>query len=282
MIKEKNEVKIMSEPKQLYLCLISDSVGETAFKLTQAAMAQFPEIKPFYERFPFVNSTDKIDELLKIAQEKNAIITHTLVTQGLSEYLQVQAANLGIVAIDLITPVVRSVSKRFDLQPTHEAGALHHLTEKYFDRISAMEFAVLYDDGKDPRGFLEADVILLGISRTSKTPISLFLANRNIKVANLPIVPQAHIPEELYQVDPKKIIGLTNDPQVLNNIRRQRMIAYGLNPDTTYSDMDAIKSELAFAQDLYKKLGCYVINVANRSIEETATLILEHLGLDHY
>lgn len=272
----------MSEPKQLYLCLISDSVGETAFKLTQAAMAQFPEIKPFYERFPFVNSTDKIDELLKIAQEKNAIITHTLVTQGLSEYLQVQAANLGIVAIDLITPVVRNVSKRFDLQPTHEAGALHHLTEKYFDRISAMEFAVLYDDGKDPRGFLKADVILLGISRTSKTPISLFLANRNIKVANLPIVPQAHIPEELYQVDPKKIIGLTNDPQVLNNIRRQRMIAYGLNPDTTYSDMDAIKSELAFAQDLYKKLGCYVINVANRSIEETATLILEHLGLDHY
>ncbi|HJE15647.1 MAG TPA: kinase/pyrophosphorylase, partial [Lapidilactobacillus dextrinicus] len=178
--------------------------------------------------------------------------------------------------------LVRSVSKRFELEPTHEAGALHHLNETYFDRISAMEFAVLYDDGKDPRGFLEADVVLLGISRTSKTPISLFLANRNIKVANLPLVPQAHIPDELYQVDPKKIIGLTNDPKVLNNIRRERMIAYGLNPDTTYSDMDAIKKELAFAKALYRKLGCYVINVANRSIEETATLIMEHLGLDHY
>lgn len=272
----------MAEPKKLYLCLISDSVGETAFKTTQAAMAQFPEVKPIYERFPFVHTKEKIDELIKIALEKDAIITQTLVTEGLSEYLQIQAANSGVISIDLITPVIRSVSKRFNLQPTHEAGALHHLTEKYFDRISAMEFAVLYDDGKDPRGFLDADVILLGISRTSKTPISLFLANRNIKVANLPIVPQAHIPEELYQVDPKKIIGLTNDPQVLNNIRRQRMIAYGLNPDTAYSDMNSIKAELAFAQALYDKLGCHVINVANRSIEETATLILEHLGLDHY
>src|SRR5699024_6231822 len=128
----------------------------------------------------------------------------------------------------------------------------------------------------------DLDVVLLGISRTSKTPLSLFLANRNIKVANLPIVPQAHIPDEIYQVDPHKIIGLTNDPKVLNNIRRERMIAYGLNPDTTYSDLDAIKKELDFAQDLYKKLGCYVINVANRSIEETATLILEQLGLDSY
>lgn len=272
----------MAQPRQLYLFLISDSVGETGFKLTQAAMAQFPEIKPIYERYPFVNIKEKIDELIENAKEKDAIITHTLVTQGLSEYLQIEAANNNLTSIDLLSPLVRSVSKRFELEPTHEAGALHHLNETYFDRISAMEFAVLYDDGKDPRGFLEADVVLLGISRTSKTPISLFLANRNIKVANLPLVPQAHIPDELYQVDPKKIIGLTNDPKVLNNIRRERMIAYGLNPDTTYSDMDAIKKELAFAKALYRKLGCYVINVANRSIEETATLIMEHLGLDHY
>ncbi|WP_461218275.1 pyruvate, water dikinase regulatory protein [Lapidilactobacillus salsurivasis] len=272
----------MAQRKTLYLCLISDSVGETAFKLTQAAMAQFPEIKPIYERYPFVNTKEKVDSLIQIAVEKDAIITHTVVTQGLSEYIQIEAANHELTAIDLLTPVVRSVSKRFSLAPTHEAGAVHHLNEMYFDRISAMEFAVLYDDGKDPRGFLEADVILLGISRTSKTPISLFLANRNIKVANLPIVPQAHIPDEIYQVDPHKIIGLTNDPKVLNNIRRERMIAYGLNPDTSYSNMDEIKNELAFAETLYKKLGCYVINVSNRSIEETATMILERLGLDHY
>jgi hypothetical protein len=154
--------------------------------------------------------------------------------------------------------------------------------QNYFDRISAMEFAVMYDDGKDPKGFLEADVVLLGVSRTSKTPLSLFLANKNLKVANLPLVPQTHIPDEIYKVDPKKIIGLTNDPSVLNEIRRQRMIAYGLNPDTTYSNMDSINAELDAANKLYKKLGCYVINVAHRSIEETAALIMEHLGIDDY
>ncbi|MCT7764633.1 MAG: kinase/pyrophosphorylase, partial [Lactobacillus iners] len=159
---------------------------------------------------------------------------------------------------------------------------VHHMGQRYFDRISAMEFAVMYDDGKDPKGFLEADVVLLGVSRTSKTPLSLFLANRNIKVANLPLVPQTHIPDEIYKVDPKKIIGLTNDPEVLNEIRRQRMISYGLNPDTTYSNMDSINAELNSAKQLYDKLGCYVINVAHRSIEETAALIMSHLGIDNF
>lgn len=154
------------------------------------------------------------------------------------------------------------------------------MNQRYFDRISAMEFAVMYDDGKDPKGFLEADVVLLGVSRTSKTPLSLFLANKNLKVANLPLVPDTHIPKEIYKVDPNKIIGLTNDLSVLNEIRRQRMISYGLNPDTTYSNTDAIKVELDSAQKLYQELGCYVVNVAHRSIEETAALIMHHLGFE--
>ena len=128
-----------------------------------------------------------------------------------------------------------------------------------------------------PSGFLKADIVLLGVSRTSKTPLSLFLANRGYKVANLPLVPKTHIPDQIYQVDPKKIFGLTNDPSILNNIRRERMISYGLNPDTTYSNMDNIQAELDFAMELYKKLGCPIINVANKSIEETATLIMESL-----
>src|SRR5699024_2378947 len=184
--------------------------------------------------------------------------------------------------LDILTPTVSEVQKRTGIAPTEEPGAMHHLDENYFRRIKAMEFAVKYDDGKNPRGFLEADVVLLGVSRTSKTPLSLFLANKNLKVANLPLVPQTHIPDEIYKINPKKIIGLTNDPSVLNEIRRQRMIAYGLNPDTTYSNMDSINAELEAANKLYKKLGCYVINVAHRSIEETAALILEHLGIDDY
>ena len=145
-----------------------------------------------------------------------------------------------------------------------------------------MEFAVKYDDGKDPKGFLEADIVLLGVSRTSKTPLSLFLANKNLKVANLPIVPQAHIPKQLWEIDPKKIVGLTNDPEILNGIRKERMIAYGLNPDTAYSDLDKIKTELTFANELYEKLGCIIINVASLSIEETASMILNALNLEDH
>ena len=148
--------------------------------------------------------------------------------------------------------------------------------------ISAMEFTLTNDDGKNPKGFLDADLVLLGISRTSKTPLSLYLANKNIKVANLPLVPTAKIPDELWKVDPKKIVGLTNDMNVLLKIRRQRMIAYGLDPDTTYSAEDEIQKELDYSNGIYEKLGCPVINTADRSIEETAALIMEQLNINGY
>ncbi|MFD1672181.1 pyruvate, water dikinase regulatory protein [Agrilactobacillus yilanensis] len=271
------------ELQRITLYIISDSVGETGFNLAQAVMSQFPKIKPIYCRFPFINTEEKLNHVLEQAKaDKQPIVIHTLATKGLSSMVANFCEQNGLVHYDYISPLLNEVSKRTGLVQTYEAGAVHHLNARYFDRISAMEFAVLYDDGKDPNGFLKADVVLLGVSRTSKTPLSLFLANRNIKVANLPLVPQAHIPDELWKVDPKKIIGLTNDPGILNNIRRERMIAYGLNPDTTYSDMTRIKEELDYANDLYQKLGCMVINVANRSIEETATIIIEALDLQDY
>ncbi|KRL13103.1 pyruvate, water dikinase regulatory protein [Schleiferilactobacillus perolens] len=272
----------MTETKKLNLYVLSDSIGETSFKLAQAVMAQFPNVETTYNRYPFIRNEKQINEVVQRAHDEGGLVIHTLATKGLAALVHQACVIAHVPDFDLMTPVIQEVTKQTGEMPTYEAGAIHHLNEKYFDRISAMEFAVLYDDGKDPKGFLEADVVLLGPSRTSKTPLSLFLAGRNLKVANLPLVPQAHIPEELWKVDRKKIIGLTNDVEVLNNIRRERMIAYGLNPDTTYSNVDEIRNELKFAHDLYEKLGCMVINVAQRSIEETATLILEHLGLDDY
>lgn len=270
----------MSQSTPLTVFVLSDSVGQTALQLAQAALAQYPNVKPDIIRFPFVHSVDKLTDVLSKAVPEETIVVHTLATTGLSEIAQNYCDAKKIASFDMMSPLTKLITAKTSLAPSGEAGALHHLNDRYFDRISAMEFAVMYDDGKDPHGFLEADIVLLGVSRTSKTPLSLFLANRNIKVANLPIVPQAHIPDEIWHVDSKKIIGLMNTPEVLNNIRRERMIAYGLNPDTTYSDMDEIKAELDFAQDLYDKIGCQVINVANRSIEETAAIILEQTGLD--
>ncbi|KRO18176.1 pyruvate, water dikinase regulatory protein [Lacticaseibacillus saniviri] len=267
---------------ELKLFLISDSIGETGLKLAQAVAAQFPDLAPRYIRFPFVNTEKKLIGILDQAKEENGIVIHTLATPGLSKLANSYGKELKLQIFDVFAPIVDTIAANYHVQPTGVAGAIHDLDEKYFDRISAMEFAVLYDDGKDPKGFLEADIVLLGVSRTSKTPLSLFLANRNLKVANLPLVPNAHIPEEIWQIDPKKIIGLTTDASVLMEFRRQRMIAYGLNPDTTYSAREQVNEELSFAEDLYKKIGCMVINTAHRSIEETATIILDNMGLDGF
>lgn len=270
--KEKMEVNIV---------IISDSAGDTAFNNATAAAAQFPEAQINYRRYPFITDKKKLENVLnEIEDFENVVIVYSLVSDELQLPIIKFSREHKIQSVDIFSPTVEALQQTTHMKPVRKAGAQHKMNQKYFDRISAMEFAVMYDDGKDPKGFLEADVVLLGVSRTSKTPLSLFLANKNLKVANLPLVPQTHIPKEIYEIDPKKIIGLTNDPSVLNEIRRQRMISYGLNPDTTYSNMDSINEELESAKKLYDKLGCYVINVAHRSIEETAALIMHHLGIE--
>lgn len=262
--------------------VVSDSAGETATKLAQATMAQYPSVDFSLHRRTFIRSKEALLKTLKDAKQKNGVILHTLIKTELIELTNEFCEQSGVFHMDVLSPAVDEVAKRTGIEPSREPGAMHHLNENYFKRIKAMEFAVKYDDGKDPRGFLEADVVLLGVSRTSKTPLSLFLANKNLKVANLPIVPQAHIPKQIWDVDPKKIVGLTNDPDVLNSIRKERMLTYGLNPDTAYSNIDKIREELDFAQDLYEKIGCVVINVASLSIEETASMILNALKLEDH
>ena len=254
----------MSNDNAINVYIISDSLGETGNNLAQAAIVQFPKADFKVHRYPLIKTISILTGILHKAVRENAIIVHTFSDSKLSD-------------IDALSGIINLLAERTGDEPLHKAGINHNTDHAYFKRIEAIEFAVTYDDGKDPSGFLKADIVLLGVSRTSKTPLSLFLANRGYKVANLPVVPKTHIPDQLYQVDPKKIFGLTNDPSILNNIRRERMISYGLNPDTTYSNMDNIQAELDFAMELYKKLGCPIINVANKSIEETATLIMESL-----
>ena len=266
--------------KEVNIIIISDSAGDTAFNNAVAAAAQFPDAQINYRRYPFIINKEKLeDTFAEIIQYQNLLLIYSLVKDEMQIPVIRFVREHHIQSVDILSPAIESIQKLTGLKPQQRIGAQHKMNQKYFDRISAMEFAVMYDDGKDPKGFLEADVVLLGVSRTSKTPLSLFLANKNLKVANLPLVPDTHIPKEIYQIDPKKIIGLTNDLSVLNEIRRERMISYGLNPDTSYSNVDAIKKELDSAQKLYDQLGCFVINVAHRSIEETAAIIMNHLGV---
>ena len=267
------------EQQDLHFVIISDSVGDTARKVLQAVLAQFPSLTVHMYHYPFIRKMKDLEPVLEEAKELKAFVIHTLVLENLSEFTDDFCEAENLPCYNILKDLVKDISKATGQLPLKRAGALHRLDDEYFNRISAIEFAVKYDDGKDPKGFLDADLVLLGVSRTSKTPLSMFLANKNIKVANLPIMPEASVPEEIWQVDPKKIVGLTNDAEVLNNFRKERMIAYGLSPETIYSDMDRIRAELEYAYDLYNKLGCIVINVSKRSIEETAAIIMSSIEI---
>lgn len=261
----------------IHFFIVSDSVGETARKVLQAALSQFPSVDAILHPYPFVRNAEDLQEILDEAKEMEGIIIHTLVIDDLSNQTAAFCEKENLRCHDILRALVNDLTRITEVEPTKRAGALHRLDDEYFNRISAIEFAVKYDDGKDPKGLLEADLVLLGISRTSKTPLSMFLANKNVKVANLPILPEATIPEQLWEVNPKKIVGLTNDIETLTNFRRQRMLAYGLPAETAYTNSARIKEEIDFAMNLYQKIGCSVINVAHRSIEETAEIILQNI-----
>lgn len=270
----------MPDNNKITIFVISDSIGETAYNLVQAVVVQFPEVKFDIQQYPLVRTSSLLNGILKRAKRVNAVIVHTLVLKDLSEQIKEFCQENSLQCLGALDKLLQMLADRSQVAPQLEAGMNHHTDQDYFKRIECMEFAVTYDDGKDPSGFTQADIVLLGVSRTSKTPLSLYLANKGYKVANLPLVPKTKIPDELYEIDQRKIFGLTNDPEVLNSIRRQRMVAYGLDPDSHYSNLDNINNELNFSQELYRKLGCLVINTANKSIEETATLIMESLN-DH-
>ncbi|WP_028274180.1 pyruvate, water dikinase regulatory protein [Atopococcus tabaci] len=269
----------MTEKTTVRVCIISDSIGGTGIALGQAALAQFPELDAKIENFSFVRTRKNLLAILEKAARNDAIILYTLVDEELSFTAQEFCANQNLTSFDLLSPIVSKIAERAKVHPSKEVGAQHALDKQYFDRIRAIEFAVKYDDGKDPKGFLEADIVILGISRTSKTPLSVFLANKGYKVANLPLIPESTLPAELWEVDPSKIVGLISDRSILSSIRQERMRSYGLNPDNAYSSLERIDREIKYAEELYEELGCLTINVSNKSIEETSTIILSNLPI---
>lgn len=272
---------IMPHSYELAVYIVSDAIGQSAVNIARSALSQFPDLDYMIKDYTFISEIDEIDEIVEALknEEKRSIVLHTFSNTEMAHYLDTESKGICEESYDILTPIVDRISKIVEQTPNAQSGMLNRrLDSTYFNRIEALEFAVNHDDGKEPKGFLEADIVILGISRTSKTPLSIFLANNNFKVANLPLVPESDLPEELWQVDPKRIIGLTNDVSILSEIRKERMISYGMNPETYYSNTDRIEAEIYYAQKLYKEIGCKVINVANRSIEETAGNIISYLN----
>lgn len=260
--------------KNVKIYLVSDSVGETAQKIISAVSAQYPDIDMRdIQRFPFITDEEVLQPILKDALHDKAIVVTTLVNKELVALVRDFAARTGLQFVDYMSPLSEIIESTFGIAPLQEPGALHKLNEQYFNRVAAIEFAVRYDDGKDPKGFLEADYVLLGVSRTSKTPLSMYMANRNHKVANLPLIPEVPLPKELDMIDPKKIIGLTTSMESLRDIRKSRLHSLGLKEDSAYTNCDRIKDELAYANQVFDKYNSVMINVEKKSIEETSSII---------
>ena len=263
--------------EKIYIYSISDSVGETSESLIKAALCQFNYTNYEIKKYSFVSTLDELKNILEESKTHKSIFFYTLVETELVNYIKEFAQNYEIKNVDLLSEALNSISGVLNMEPKREPGILRRLNMSYFDRIEAVEFAVKYDDGKDPRGLKKADVVLIGISRTSKTPLSMYLANRNIKVVNIPLVPEVEPPRELKEINSGRIIGLINSPEKLNRIREERLQALGLGKGASYSSMARILEELGYAEKIMKKIGCPMIDVSNKAIEETADIIINIL-----
>lgn len=254
--------------------VVSDSVGETAELVTKAAVSQFNGSEVTIKRFPYVEDKVHIDEVISLAKLDNGIIAYTLVKPDMRSYMNKLAEREGIYACDLIGPLMDKIQILCGKMPLYEPGLVRKLDEDYFKKIEAIEFAVKYDDGRDPRGILKADIVLVGVSRTSKTPLSQYLALKRLRVANVPLVPEVDPPEELFLVPPEKCFGLKISPEKLNFIRRERLISLGLSDNANYANIERIKDEVSYFESVVNRIKCPIIDVTNKAVEETANLIL--------
>jgi len=265
--------------KTLKILVVSDSVGETGEQVVKAAATQF---RPDFEdtiirKFPHIQNDEHIENIVELASMQDALIVFTLVERSKRDLMIELCKEHQVACFDLLGPMIGLIEKHTGEKPLQEPGLVHKLDDDYFRKIEAIEFAVKYDDGRDPRGLLLADVVLIGVSRTSKTPLSQYLAHKRLKVANVPLVPEVEPPEELYLVNPKKCFGLVISPEKLNIIRKERLIALGLNDDAMYAKQTRIEQEINHFYKVVNKIGCSVIDVTNRAVEETANVILDQI-----
>lgn len=241
----------------------------------KATVSQFGQEKFDIIRVPYVKNAEQVEKIVQEAKEHNAVVCYTIVSPELRQTIAQKAMEHDVEVVDILGPMLKSIEKTTGLLPKNQPGLIHALDHEYFKRVAAVEFAIKYDDGKNPWGLLKADIVIIGVSRTSKTPLSMYLANKQLKVANVPLVPEIPPPEELFKVPPHKVIGLLIDPFKLNEIRTERLKTMGLSDGASYADMKRINEEMEYAKAIMRRIHCTIINVSNRAIEETAGMILE-------
>ncbi|KUP20533.1 MULTISPECIES: pyruvate, water dikinase regulatory protein [Paenibacillus] len=265
------------EQSSHYITICSDSIGDTAEAVVQAVIHQFQNQRVTIRRYGNVRHEDELRKLMEETAQLQGFVAYTLVQPELREMIREEAVRLDLRIVDIMGPMMQAFIDTFDDAPQARPGLLHQLDENYFRRIEAIEFTVACDDGRDLGAMLKADIVLLGMSRTSKTPLSIFLAHRGKKVVNYPVVPEIAPPQQLLSLPPSRIIGLTMEPEYMLKIRSERLKMLGLPAGSQYASLERIHEEMEYAAVLFKKLGCPVIDITDKAIEETAGIIMGHL-----
>jgi regulator of PEP synthase PpsR (kinase-PPPase family) len=256
---------------------ISDSFEETAANVAKSVVAQFPGSDIIIDGTHYIRDTIAIDCIIEKTNHPNSLYIINIMQSELKEYLIHRAKERSIAYFDIMEQALSSLSAVINQKPKQVSGSLYKLNEEYFDRMEAIDFAVKYDDCKDPRAIKKADLVIIGISRTSKTPLSIYLAAKNLKVANIPLVPEVVPPRELFEIPKERIFGLVTSREKLNTIRLERLKAHGLTDEANYASLERIDYELKYADQIMKTIGCIVLDVADKAIEETASTILQIL-----
>ena len=261
--------------------VISDSLGETAASVALAAAGQFDEGAVAIERLSRVQDARQVKRYLEslAGAAKKIAAFHTIVQDELRSEVAGLLVEQGIAAVDLLGPAIDTIAALTGLAPKGIPGIIHQTDERYFQRIACMEYTVEHDDGRGADDLSEADIVLIGVSRTSKTPLSMYLALQGYRVANIPLAPQIEPPQALFEVDPARVFGLVTTVETIAPIRVQRLgTAQAQSAAGSYADPDAIELEFAYARSLMKRLGCFVVHTDGKAIEESATEIIERLN----
>jgi len=268
-----------------HMYLVSDATGTTLQGLARAALSQFEGINPVERFWPMIRSEMQLDRAIADIRKRPGPVLFTFVDKKLRRKLQSACAELDVPCMPVLDPILRTMSSYLGLPSKGVPGLQHSLDEAYFKRIDAVDFALSFDDGQTLDGLEEADVILVGVSRTSKTPTCIFLARRGIKAANIPLVPSVPFPEKVASFKTPLIVGLTESPKRLENLRRSRLHADGENKhydSNAYLDLEKIEEEIRNARRLFSKYKWPVIDVTRKSVEETTaeiySLLQRHRG----
>jgi len=266
------------EMSRLHLHLLSDSTGETLEMIAKAALAQFDAAEVNRHFWPMVRSQQHLERILTDIAANPGLVVFTLVNAEIRERLETQCAELGLPTVSAIDAVIAAFEQALGQQAKARPGRQHTMDAAYFARVEAIQFTIAHDDGVAWEDWEQADIVLAGVSRTSKTPTSIYLANRGYKTANIPIVIESPPPQALFGLRQPLVVGLTTAPERLIQVRRNRLLSLNQAPDTAYVEQDRVAREVQYARRMFADNGWPVIDVTRRSIEETAAAVITLLN----